>query len=128
MARALKLCSQAGCYELTRFGRCEGCRKAADAARGTAAQRGYDSRWDRVHRPACLRRDPLCVCREAGHGHGGQCLSRSTVADHWPMSRRELVAQGVPDPDAPHRLRGICSPCHNAHTAVEQPGGWASRP
>lgn len=54
-------------------------------------------------------------------------VERSTVADHWPTSRRHLVEQGVTDPDAPSRLRGLCASCHGTETAREQPGGWNRR-
>jgi 5-methylcytosine-specific restriction protein A len=53
----------------------------------------------------------------------------ATVADHWPTSRRELVEQGVTNPDAPSRLRGLCGPCHSRETAnnPDQAGGWNRR-
>lgn len=127
MARALRVCPTEGCPELTTGGRCTNHTKAADRARGTAAGRGYGSRWATVYRPACLRRDPLCTCTSTTPEHGCRCVAQSTVADHWPTSRRDLVAQGVSDPDAVHRLRGVCKPCHDAHTADAQPGGWAQR-
>jgi 5-methylcytosine-specific restriction protein A len=44
-------------------------------------------------------------------------------ADHWPLSRRELVEQGL-DPDDPKHGRGLCTSCHSRSTAREQPGGW----
>lgn len=65
---------------------------------------------------AVLARDPLCVI----------CGIRiSTVADHHPLERRELVARGL-DPNDPERGRGLCSGCHNAKTARTSPGGWAA--
>lgn len=128
MPRALKVCPTNGCPELTAHGRCDTCVQRAEQIRGNAASRGYSGRFWRARRGACLRRDPLCVCTDAGHGHDGRaCISPSTVADHWPTSRRALVAQRVPDPDALHLLRGVCKPCHDRHTAAEQPGGWADR-
>jgi hypothetical protein len=42
---------------------------------------------------------------------------RATVADHWPRSRRELLAQGVADPDAFMYLRPLCRADHNARAA-----------
>lgn len=51
----------------------------------------------------------------------------ATVADHHPTSRRELLTQGVTDPDADHRLRPLCTTCHNRETARNQPGGWNAR-
>jgi len=65
-----------------------------------------------------LRRDPVCVlCKTAS----------ATVADHHPVSRRELVAMKVADPDAPSRLRGLCASCHGKETARTFPGGWNRR-
>ncbi|MET7300727.1 hypothetical protein [Embleya sp. NPDC005575] len=54
------------------------------------------------------------------------CSAAATVADHFPLSRRVLVDQGVADPDAPERLRPLCVRCHNRETARHQPGGWAA--
>lgn len=45
----------------------------------------------------------------------------SVHAEHWPLSRRELVAAGL-DLDDPQHGR-LCGPCHSKHTASEQPGG-----
>lgn len=113
--RALTICTTPGCPEYTDSGRCDGCRTEAEQRRGSARQRGYGGRaWSRSRR-AVLQRDPLCVLG---------CGRPATVADHWPVSRRDLVAQGVADPDAPHRMRGVCVPCHSSETAREQPGGW----
>ena len=113
--RTLTVCTVSGCPEYTDGGRCAEHRAQADRARGTAAERGYSGRaWTRSRR-AVLRRDPVCVvCQQ----------KPSTVADHHPVSRRDLVAQAVTDPDAPHRMRGVCGPCHSTETARLQPGGW----
>jgi 5-methylcytosine-specific restriction enzyme A len=118
-ARArLTVCTVAGCPTLCTGGRCTEHKRAADRQRGSAAERGYGSKAWRFARRVVLRRDPICVlCKRAF----------STLADHWPISRRELVAMGVRDPDAPHRLRGLCGPCHSRETAREQPGGWNRR-
>lgn len=124
MARALKVCSRPGCPNLCQSGRCPDCRREADTARGTAAERGYGGRHWRTQRRACLRRDPICVCTDPTHGHGARCYLQSTDADHDPVERRELVALGVPDPDALEYLKGKCSPCHKRRTAAETPGGW----
>lgn len=119
MARQrLSVCSVSGCPVLTEGGRCPDHRRTADRQRGTAAERGYNSKTWRFVRRAVLRRDPICVVcgREF-----------ATVADHWPTSRKDLIAQGVKDPDALSRLRGLCAGCHGSETAREQPGGWNRR-
>jgi len=126
MPRALKTCSAPGCPELVTAGRCPSCTARAEAARGTATHRGYGHRHRKLFRAAVLRRNPLCVCVDTGHGHGPRCLRPSTVADHWPLSRRELVDAGL-DPDDPEHGRGLCKGCHDRHTSKAQPGGWHSR-
>lgn len=137
MPRALKICAclgcrhhDRGCLELVPAGRCTPCTFAAEQARGTAQQRGYGHRHRNVFRTGVLNKHPLCVCTDptqtATHHHGGQCLSPSTVADHHPLSRRELEAAGL-DPDNPRHGRGLCKPCHDHHTSQAQPGGWNGR-
>lgn len=111
---AAKPCPTPGCPSLTQGGRCPNCRRDADRARGTATQRGYNSRGHRGFRAEVLSRDPVCVlCR----------VRLSTVADHWPASRRDLEDSGR-NPNDPRHGRGLCAGCHNAETARNQPGGW----
>lgn len=121
--RALKVCPVPGCPELVREGRCQRHTREVDRARGTAAERGYNSAGHlRRFRPGVLERDQLCVLCEAE----GRPPTLATVADHWPLSRRELIAQGL-DPDDPQRGRGLCKPHHDRSTAQAQPGGWNDR-
>lgn len=127
MPRALRVCPTPGCSELTAGGRCTGCKARAERQRGTAAQRGYNSGHWRVQRRACLRRDPICTCVDRGCGHGSACLAPSTVADHDPHERKDLLAQGVADPDALCYLKGKCKRCHDRKTAGTRAGGWAAR-
>ncbi|MCG6499450.1 holin [Kitasatospora sp. A2-31] len=124
--RALTVCTVAGCPELTPGGRCPTHQAEAERARGTRTQRGYGQQHRIRFRPGVLQRDPLCVCTEQGHGHGQPCGQPSQHADHWPLSRRELVAAGD-DPDDPRHGRGLCHRCHSRETALHQPGGWADR-
>lgn len=120
MPKAMRVCSTPGCPELTADGRCDRHRTAADRARGTSAQRGYNSKQWRAARRAVLRRNPVCVICH---------VQAATVADHHPVGRRDLVALGVTDPDAPFRMRGLCGPCHGTETANNpaQAGGWNRR-
>lgn len=113
--KRLTVCTHPGCPLLTAASRCDEHQRAADAARGTAAERGYGGKAYRFGRRAVLRRDPVCVlCHTAP----------ATVADHYPVSRRELLAMGIRNPDAPDRMRGLCASCHGRETAELQPGGW----
>ncbi|MFJ2906878.1 HNH endonuclease [Streptomyces sp. NPDC087212] len=109
-------CSVPGCPELTaKGGRCPTHAKEAEAARGTTTAKGYGVKWERI-RKRYLYAHPWCVL----------CSKTATVADHFPESRRALVAKGVDDPDAFSRLRPLCTSCHNKETAKHQPGGWAA--
>lgn len=123
MARALRVCTISGCPELVVSGRCTTHRRDADQERGSATERGYGHRHRIRFRDGVLRRDPLCVCTDAGHGHGPQCLAPATVADHHPRGRRDLVRLRL-DPDDPRYGRGLCKGCHDRHTSATQPGGW----
>lgn len=116
----MRVCSVPGCptiYPREEGSRCRGCRRDADRRRGNSAERGYSSAGHLAFRDAVLRRDPVCVLCE---------LRESTVADHYPRSRRQLVALGLNPNDASFG-RGLCLPCHSAETARHQPGGWADR-
>ena len=125
MPRAGKPCSTTGCPEIVPAGtgRCSECRRRAERVRGTATQRGYGGRAWQATRRAFLRQpqNKICAIR------GPKCTVVATVPDHWPDSRKDLIARGVPDPDAFHRLRPACVACHNAATAENQPGGFRLR-
>lgn len=114
----MRVCSVPGCPELypsSEGSRCIEHRRAADRRRGSATQRGYNSSGHQAFRNEVLERDPICV----------QCeLRQSTVADHYPHSRKELINLGL-DPNNPTRGRGLCAPCHSLETAAHQPGGFA---
>ena len=108
-------CPIPGCPELTTGGRCAAHEKQAARQRETTAERGYAARWQRIRR-RYLYAHPWCVL----------CARAATVADHFPLSRRELITRGVSDPDASEHLRPLCTNCHNRETAKRQPGGWAA--
>jgi 5-methylcytosine-specific restriction protein A len=117
--RALKVCSVPGCPNLTTAGRCDDCRRTADKARGTAAERGYTSRHHRVWRRAVLRRNPICVIPD--------CHEPAVHADHHPLSVRQLQALGINPWGDPRRGRGLCASHHSRATAEHQPGGFNLR-
>lgn len=119
--RALTTCSTPACPELVTSGRCPGCSTEAEQRRGTSASRGYGKRHRRVFRAQVLERDVNCVLCI-----GDGSWTPATVADHWPLSRRELTERGL-DPDDPKHGRGLCARCHNQETARNQPGGWNER-
>jgi 5-methylcytosine-specific restriction protein A len=108
-------CSVPGCPELTSGGRCADHKRQDKARRDADGSAVYGTtRWQRI-RKAYLYAHPWCVL----------CMAQATVADHYPLSRRELVDRGV-DPDTPTHLRPLCVACHNKETARHQPGGWAA--
>jgi 5-methylcytosine-specific restriction protein A len=121
-----RVCSTPGCPEFTdQGGRCEDHRREAEAKRGTAKQRGYGGQHLTRFRPGVLAKDPTCVCTEEGHDHPDPCGQPSKHADHWPLSRRELVEQRL-DPNDPKHGRGLCHSCHSKETATLQPGGFSA--
>ncbi|MFF4548602.1 holin [Streptomyces sp. NPDC001406] len=90
---------------------------AAERARGSSTQQGYGWEHRELFRKPVLARDPVCVL----------CGTEpSTVADHYPRSRKQLIAQGF-DPNDPQHGRGLCKTCHDQSTAHRQPGGWNRR-
>lgn len=109
--RPRRPCTTPGCPGRADTGRCEQCR--ARCAQDSAHERGYDHRW-RIRALSYLIRHPRCTL----------CPRAAVIADHWPRSRRQLVAAGVDDPDADEHLRPLCDPCHRRETARHQPGGW----
>ncbi len=113
----MRVCSVPGCprlYPAAEGSRCREHRRRAERARGSATERGYTSSGHLAFRAVVLARDPICV----------ECdLAESTVADHYPLSRVELIARGM-NPNDPKHGRGLCLRCHSIQTAHNQPGGW----
>lgn len=117
----LRACAHPGCPTLTTsHTRCPqhtaAQRKASDTHRPNANQRGYGSQWRRTAR-TFLRAHPTCI----------DCGDPATVPDHSPLTRRELVAHGITNPDAPAFLRPRCKPCHDRKT-VREDGGFGRQP
>jgi 5-methylcytosine-specific restriction enzyme A len=97
-------CTQPGCRALVRgASRCPEHARKKEQERGTAAQRGYGSKW-RTARLAYLKQHPLCVL----------CLPRPVPAS---------VVDHEKDHKGDQRLfwdvsnwRALCAPCHNRRT------------
>jgi 5-methylcytosine-specific restriction enzyme A len=122
----MRLCSNPDCHQLHEGkGKCPDCRRAADASRRPQGN-PYGGRGHRVFREGVLARDPRCVCPVDCGTHAFLCGAVSTVADHYPIERVDLVAMGL-DPNAPSRGRGLCKRCHDAKTARTRPSGWNTR-
>lgn len=83
-------------------------RRRSDQIRGSSTERGYDGDHRELFRDQVLMRDKY-VCVIDG------CRARATDADHYPRSRRELLAAGL-DPNDPQYGRALCHSCHSRHT------------
>lgn len=115
-----------GCPGLVRAGRCTVCGPKPtdldyDRQRGSAAQRGYDRRWQKL-RLMHLQSHPLCVeCLAAG------AVTQANEVDHILPKR-----QGGDDSDT--NLQSLCKSCHTRKTNREKmrknqlPGGGAPVP
>lgn len=125
MARAWSVCPR--CPELVaKPGMCTSCAAKADQQRRPAGN-PYSTPGHRRFREQVLAKHPRCVCPGDCGEHDGWCGKPSTVADHHPHERRDLVTMGL-DPDDPTHGRGLCKRCHDRHTARTSPGGWARQP
>lgn len=116
MPRAAKVCTTAGCPRIVPLsGRCdEHQREYVNASARRRPSGRYNTAGHARFRRYVLAHDPVCVlCRKA----------LSTVADHYPTSKRDLLATGQ-DANDPKHGRGLCKRCHDMETARHQPGGW----
>lgn len=112
--RAPSTCARAACDAETLSTYCPAhtfhkapAKRAVDP-RAAERAKPYGRKWREGPRKACLQRDPVCtVCG----------LAPSTVADHHPLERAELLELGVEDCDALAYLRGVCASCHSRKSA-----------
>jgi 5-methylcytosine-specific restriction protein A len=113
----MRVCSKPGCPTIydSNDSRCTTHQRIARASRTDNSV--YSSKGHRTFRTSVLNTDPICV--ECGN-------AQATVADHHPLTRRELVDAGL-NPNDPQHGRGLCAVCHNKHTAHTSPGGWNDR-
>lgn len=112
-------CRHPGCPALlTKPGYCDkhlqSIRRQQDSWRGSAASRGYGSRW-RKARAAYLARHPLCAqCARKGR------IAAASVVDHIvPHKGDQALFWDVAN------WQPLCKPCHDAKTARED-GGFGS--
>lgn len=110
-------CSKIGCNNLTRERYCEAHKQEQnqyDRNRGSAASRGYDSKW-RKYRIAFLAKHPLCVeCQKIG------IVRAATVVDHITPHKGNKILFWDKNNHQP-----LCASCHSAKTARED-GGWGN--
>lgn len=111
MARALTVCATPGCAELgrppaCRAAACPGTRKRRrDAARPSAAARGYDAAWQALSR---ARRRAFPICEREG------CDAPSEVTDHIVPHRGDDRLRL-----AWSNLAALCRRHHNHKTATQ---------
>lgn len=122
--RAPRPCTQPGCTATVTTGsRCPAHMAAVeqdlrrrDRTRGTAASRGYSSRWRRYRR-VFLVQHPLCVeCLKQGR------TTEATEVDHIVPHKgdKQLFWRHS-------NHQALCKPCHSAKTAKED-GGFGHAP
>ncbi|HZG82047.1 MAG TPA: HNH endonuclease [Brevibacillus sp.] len=120
-SKPLKPCSRPGCRELVTGRYCDQHAKsesqAYERARGSAYQRGYDSKWQRYSK-SFLRRNPLCACED--------CKKLpvplpAEVTDHIVPHKGDKRLFWDPKNHQPMNKR-----CHDRKTARED-GGFGNR-
>ncbi len=112
-------CATPGCSAIVRGGHCSKHRprivaaqaeakREIDARRGTAAARGYGSRWQKA-RVGYLRKHPLCTeCDRLGY------TTPATEVDHEPPHRGDMAMFW----DSA-TWQGLCKACHSRKTMRE---------
>lgn len=114
-----RICPSKGCPTIIPAGtaRCAPCTKKAEQRRRPNGNPYATTAHRQQFRAVVLTRDPICViCQRAP----------STIADHHPRERRDLLMLGL-NPNDPNYGRGLCKTCHDKHTAATSPGGWNNR-
>lgn len=110
-----KICSYPGCGNLTKTRYCpkhaKREQKRYDKNRGTAAQRGYDHRWQKT-RKHYLSEHPLCVeCAKLDK------VVPATVVDHIVPHKGDTALfwdRG--------NWQALCARCHNSHKQRQEKG------
>ncbi len=126
MAARYRVCTHPGCPSLVEGGgRCALHQREAERARRPNGN-PYGTRGHQAFRDGVLAAHPLCQCMGECGKHDGLCAMRATVANHYPVERRDLEAAGL-NPNDPTYGRGECKPCHDSYTARTSPGGWNLR-
>lgn len=110
----MTICNHPGCSELVTSGYCDRHKKEKrnyDKQRGTASQRGYDSRWRR-ERLAFLKQNPLCVhCEQEG------TVKAAKEVDHIVPHKGDMVLFWDKN-----NWQSLCKRHHSVKTAKEDGG------
>ncbi|RIY26352.1 hypothetical protein CJI51_02925, partial [Bifidobacteriaceae bacterium WP021] len=97
------------------------CPECLKKLRHTTDPKPYVSAGHRKARAKLLALHPYCQC-EGCKAHKGLCTQKATVADHYPLERFELLAEGK-NPNALCFMRALCKRCHDIKTASTRPAG-----
>lgn len=89
-----------------------------DAQRGSSAQRGYGSRWQKA-RATYLRQHPLCQCDECGDG--ALRVKAAVVVDHKVPHRGDQALFWDTS-----NWQSLAKVCHDKKTAT-QDGGFGNK-
>lgn len=129
--RPKSICRAPACGKLIEApGYCDKHKKAArkefDERRGTAAERGYDSKWAKA-RAFYLRKHPLCVyCQRAG-----RVVAANTVDHITPHKLKDAIDSGDEARiamarelfwDSAGNWQSLCKPCHDSVKQAEEKG------
>jgi 5-methylcytosine-specific restriction protein A len=113
-----RFCLKQGCSTIVDTGYCESHtpeKHAYDNYRGTAAERGYDSRWQKYSR-LYRKKNPLCV----------MCLDKGLIVPSQHVDHI-IAVKGANDPlfykESNHQA--LCAPCHSRKT-IEVDGGFGN--
>lgn len=117
--RPKRPCTTPRCPELTDGGPCEKHKRQKERQRGSAAERGYGSRWQR-YREWFLSQPENALCRICERKRGK--VTAATVVDHIIPHKGDYNLFWDPDNHQP-----ACKPCHDAKTASED-GGFGRAP
>lgn len=117
-SRGKRTCASPGCGGFAEYrGRCHKCNAKDAEFRGTTAERGYDSTWQKLRRMK-LARNPLCEM-------GIKCENKipdnaATEVDHIIPIRKRPDLRLVME-----NLQALCRSCHSFKTNLES--GWHDR-
>lgn len=128
-----RVCSTPGCPNLieTPARKCDACARAQRDRARTRGHNPYGTKGHQSFRRQVLARDPYCTCPgDSGRGgcgkHHGLCGNPSTIADHYPYERTELIDMRL-NPNDPKFGRGLCKQCHDVKTGKTRPAGFNTR-
>lgn len=128
-----RVCSTPGCPNLieTPARKCDACARAQRDRARTRGHNPYGAKGHQSFRRQVLARDPYCTCPgDSGRGgcgkHHGLCGNPSTIADHYPYERTELIDMRL-NPNDPKFGRGLCKQCHDVKTGKTRPAGFNTR-